>query len=89
MKRINIYSLGINILIVILIFSIFSNLLKNRTFNNKLKVIVNENIELKKKIENIKKDIQYAETPEYTEKIAREKLDMIKEGDFIIILDER
>ena len=89
MKRFNLLSLFLNILIILLIFSIFSNFYKHITINSKLKTGSKEIVDLEKQVEKIQEDIKFAETPEYIEKVARESLDMIKEGEFIIILDQR
>jgi len=89
MKRFNLLSLFFNVLIILLIFSILSNFFKHGSINSKLKIVNKENTALEKQIEIIKEDIKFAETPEYIEKVARESLDMIKEGEFIIILDQR
>jgi cell division protein FtsB len=56
---------------------------------NKLKEVETENANLVKQIEETKKDIEFAKSPEFAEKIAREKFDMIKDGELIIILESK
>jgi len=48
-----------------------------------------DNIKLTEQIEKLKKDINFAKSSEFVEKIAREKFDMIKDGELIIILERK
>jgi len=89
MKRINLRNLTFNIFFTFLIISIIGNFVKYRLESTKLKRVEMDNIKLTEQIEKLKKDINFAKSSEFVEKIAREKFDMIKDGELIIILERK
>lgn len=87
MKRINLSNLLFNIFVIVLTLLIIRNFVKYNLNQNKLKQVEAENIAISKQIEEVKKDIDFAKSPEFIEKIAREKFDMIKDDELIIIFE--
>jgi len=89
MKKINIRNLIFNIIFVLLIISTVGYLFKYKIISDKLKKVQAENITLGKQIDQLKTDIEFAKSIEFVEKTAREKFDMIKDGELIIVLEEK
>lgn len=89
MKKINIRNLIFNIIFVLLIISTVGYLFKYKIISDKLKKVQAENNLLEEQIVKLKTDIEFAKSIEFVEKTAREKFDMIKDGELIIILEEK
>jgi len=89
MKKINIRNLIFNIIFVLLIISTVGYLFKYKIISDKLKKVQAENNLLEDQIVKLKTDIEFAKSIEFVEKTAREKFDMIKDGELIIILEEK
>lgn len=89
MKKINIRNLIFNIIFVLLIISTVGYLFKYKIISDKLKKVQAENNLLEDQILKLKTDIEFAKSIEFVEKTAREKFDMIKDGELIIILEEK
>lgn len=89
MKQISFKNLIFYIFFAFLSILIISYLVKYKIALDKLKKIETQNTVLETNIEELKKNIDFAKSPEFVEKIAREKLDMIKDGELIIILQEK
>ncbi|MBP8707141.1 MAG: septum formation initiator family protein [Caldisericia bacterium] len=89
MKKINLRNLIFNIIFVLLIISTVGYLFKYKIISDKLKKVQAENNLLEEQIVKLKTDIEFAKSIEFVEKTAREKFDMIKDGELIIILEEK
>ncbi len=89
MKKINLRNLIFNIIFVLLIISTVGYLFKYKIISDKLKKVQAENNLLEDQILKLKTDIEFAKSIEFVEKTAREKFDMIKDGELIIILEEK
>ncbi|MDD5688718.1 MAG: septum formation initiator family protein [Caldisericia bacterium] len=89
MKKINLRNLIFNIIFVLLIISTVGYLFKYKIISDKLKKVQAENNLLEDQIVKLKTDIEFAKSIEFVEKTAREKFDMIKDGELIIILEEK
>ncbi len=89
MKKINFRNLIFNVIFAFLLISTIGYLFKYKITSDKLKKVQMENNVLKNQIEELKADIDFAKSPEFIEKVAREKFDMIKDGELIITLEEK
>ena len=89
MKKINFKNLIFNIIFAFLLISTIGYIFKYKMISDKLKKIQAENITLGNQIEQLKTDIEFAKSPEFVEKVAREKFDMVKDGEIIVILEEK
>lgn len=89
MKKINFRNLIFNIIFTFLLIFTIGYLFKYKMMSDKLKKVQAENITLGKQIDQLKTDIEFAKSPEFVEKVAREKFDMIKDGEIIVILEEK
>ena len=88
-KRFNIERLIFNSIIVLIMLYIVTALVKQEITIRRYKAQIAElNVKIeseKKDIENIKKDIEQAESIENIEKIARERLKMVKPGEIMYV----
>ncbi|CAH2215116.1 FtsB family cell division protein [Tepidibacter aestuarii] len=88
-KRFNIYILGLKLFVLFIVcssaYSVINQGIVIREYKREIKSL-NEQIKKENEnIKNVKADIENYKTDEYIEKIARERLKMVKPGEIIYI----
>ncbi len=63
-------------------------LVQKRTIDREVAKLQNQTEKIKKDNEQLSSLIQYLNTPEYKEKEAREKLNLVKEGEHVVVLPQ-
>ena len=82
------YRLGAVIVGIMLSISLTRNILIISTANKKIAKVKDEIISLKEKNETLKKQIQESQTDEFTERQARNRLGLVREGEVVVVLPE-
>lgn len=87
-KRINLFWIMVNLVFIVFIFDMVINTIKIRKDISKLKLEEKQEAEEITILENRKKELEYNIENIDAEKIAREKLNMVKDGERIYKLIE-
>lgn len=87
-KRINLFWIMVNLVFIVFIFDMVINTIKIRKDISKLKLEEKQEAEEITILENRKKELKYNIENIDAEKIAREKLNMVKDGERIYKLIE-
>ncbi len=82
------YQLAAVIVGILLSVTLVRNVLIIASANKKIQKTKNEILELEQKNEILKKQIEIAQTAEFKEKQARDKLGFVKEGEVVIVLPD-
>ncbi|MCT4509479.1 MAG: cell division protein FtsL [Tepidibacter sp.] len=88
-KKFNIYSLAFKLFIFFILcsssYSVINQGIMIRQYKKEIKNLNEQIKQEEESIKNVKKEIENYKTDEYIEKIARERLKMVKPGEIIYI----
>ena len=85
-KKINLKAILVILFVVYLVFSLIKSWVKLRERMGIVREMKMSVVEEQKKQEDLKRELAQAESDKYIEKQARDKLNMAKEGELIILL---